>query len=113
MHRLIKWLYDQDEGRAADWLKEYWSGDRGNWDLGASGLCCPNTNCGVESGWARIRRAVCGGLRRFTFSQFMTLFLTYETEQSIDDMRGRIMDADNIFQTKKMHHSKSITSASQ
>ena len=38
MDRLLKWLYDQGEQRAADWMKDFWSVDRGNWDLGSSGL---------------------------------------------------------------------------
>ena len=85
--RIITWLREEGEDEGANWLKDYWTGDRGTWDLGSTGLACPNNNCGVESGWARIRHAVCGGLKSFSYSQFMTMFLAYESEMSSDNMR--------------------------
>jgi hypothetical protein len=97
LQRIIKWLREHNEMKGADWLSEYWSGERGNWDIGAAGVGCPNANCGVESGWARIRKAVCSGLRSFSYAQFMTVFLTYETDQSIDDMSNFKFHRETIF----------------
>ena len=86
MDYIVAWLRHHKEDKGADWLAEYWCGERGNWDMGSAGIGCPNANCGVESGWGRIRKAVCSGLRSFSYAQFMTVFLNYETDQSVDDM---------------------------
>ena len=79
MDSIIGWLRSVKEDKGADWLVDYWSGERGLWNIGAAGVSCPNTNCGVESGWGRIRKSVCAGLKNSTFAHFMTIFLNYET----------------------------------
>jgi len=106
MDSIIGWLRSVKEDKGADWLVDYWSGERGLWNIGAAGVSCPNTNCGVESGWGRIRKSVCAGLKNSTFSQFMTIFLNYETDQSADDMfkhklQGSIFSPDVPILTRK------------
>jgi hypothetical protein len=108
MTRIIKWLTDIGETTSAKWIQDYWTGERGTWDFGSTGLACPNNNCGVESGWARIRKAVCAGLKSFSYAQFMTVFLTYETEQSMDDMRTLLSATGSIFLTSAPVFDRSV-----
>ena len=84
--RIVQWLDDVGEKKAAVWFRNYWTGERSTWDLGSAGIGCPNNNCGMESGWGRIRKAVCAGMASFTYQQFLTSFLVYETDQSMDNM---------------------------
>ena len=45
MDSIIGRLRSVKEDKGADWLVDHWSGECGQWNIGAAGVSCPNTNC--------------------------------------------------------------------
>ncbi len=61
LHRkLVLWLRENGEPRAADWFERYWTGDRGNFMKAHGGVGGTNNNCGIEGRWGGFKKAVCG-----------------------------------------------------
>jgi len=58
--KLMQWLKDRNESRAAEWFKKYWTGDRGHYMLAHSEIGGTNNNNGTESRWQAMQKAVCG-----------------------------------------------------
>ncbi len=46
--KMCQWLWDHRELCAADWLEEYWTGDRGDWTLAHGGVGGTNNNNGIK-----------------------------------------------------------------
>ena len=57
---MIRWLRARGEIRAAEWIAEYWTGDRGNWTLAHAGVGGTNNNNGTEGRWGGFKSAVAG-----------------------------------------------------
>ena len=49
--KMLAWLRTRGDSRAADWLEEYWTGDRGNWTLAHGGVGGTHNNNGTEGRW--------------------------------------------------------------
>ncbi len=61
LHRkLVEWLLQRDEPRAAAWFEEYWTRERGNYMLVHGEVGGTNSNCGTEGNWGGVKKAVCG-----------------------------------------------------
>ena len=58
--KMIQWLRARGENRAAEWIAEYWTGDRGNWTLAHAGVGGTNNNNGTEGRWGGFKSAVAG-----------------------------------------------------
>jgi hypothetical protein len=58
--KMIAWVRARGETRAADWLKEYWTGERGNRTLAHGGVGGTNNNNSTEGRWGGFRKAVSG-----------------------------------------------------
>ena len=58
--KIVEWLRNQNEHRAAEWFEEYWTGERGNYMLAHAEVGGTNNNCGVEGGWNGVKKEVCG-----------------------------------------------------
>ena len=58
--KMLAWLRARGESRAADWLEEYWTGNRGNWTLAHGGVGGTHKNNGTEGRWKGFKSAVAG-----------------------------------------------------
>jgi hypothetical protein len=58
--KLVQWIQDHNEPRAADWFERYWTGDRGNFMKAHGGVGGTNNNCEIEGRWGGFKKAVCG-----------------------------------------------------
>ena len=58
--KLVQWLRDHGEHRAAEWFQTYWTEKRGNYMLAHAGVGGTNTNCGTEGNWHGLKKEVCG-----------------------------------------------------
>jgi hypothetical protein len=61
LHRkLVTWLWQRDEPRAAAWFEECWTRERGNYMLAHGEVGGTNNNCSTEGNWGGVKKAVCG-----------------------------------------------------
>ena len=58
--KLVQWLYDHGERVAGEWVRDYWSGERGNYTKAHAGVGVPNNNNGVEGRWRCMKPFVTG-----------------------------------------------------
>ena len=58
--KMIAWLRARNEHMAADWMYEFWTGERGNWTLAHGGVGGTHTNNGTEGRWGGFKSAVAG-----------------------------------------------------
>lgn len=53
--KIVQWLHDKHEVRAATWFSTHWTGEKGAWMLGLVGLNAAITNNGMESNWRDLK----------------------------------------------------------
>jgi hypothetical protein len=56
----VLWLTEVGEARAATWLNDNWTGERGNYTIATAGYVGNHLSSGIESNWRYMRRDVVG-----------------------------------------------------
>ena len=58
--KLVEWLHSNGERVAGEWVRDYWTGERGKYTKAHAGVCVPNNNNGVEGRWGSMKPFVAG-----------------------------------------------------
>ena len=58
--KLVQWLLNHGEDRAAEWLQAYWTEKQGNYMLAHAGVRETNNNSCTEGNWNGLKKEVCG-----------------------------------------------------
>ena len=58
--KLVEWLHANGERTAGEWIRDYWTGELGNYTQAYAGVGVPNNNNGVEGRWGSMKPFVAG-----------------------------------------------------
>ena len=85
--KTVLWLRARGEGDAADWFGTYWCGSRGRWTIADAGVGHTINNCGPESKWEKLTKAVCGNsgkTKTLSVGVFTPLLIKYVSDISAE-----------------------------
>ena len=75
--KLVVWLRDKEQTRAAEWFERTWTGEKGHWMLCHSGYNAATTNNGLESTWRHLKQHTTNGSTSMHLPQFLVALHRY------------------------------------